>query len=204
MATDTNSNQETRGIWDWQLVQLIVVGSLLLLGILLVVEGWTEEGVRQIIRWTARISITCFLIAFGGAAFHKMVLNSFSFWVFRNRKYWGISFAILHLIHLSALVVLQQVFHPVFTKAAASSLVAGGIAYFFLVAMLLTSFERFSSYLTNKQWKLLHTIGGYWIFGIFFSSHFKRVLRGEYYGWIFLVPLIVVFGMRVVVYFRNR
>lgn len=196
MAVNTNLDSG-RGIWDWQLVQLVLVCSFLLFGGLLFAEGFTEEGVRQVIRWTAKISISCFLIAFSGSAFHKLVQNSFSFWVFRNRKYWGISFAILHLTHLCALVVLQQVFHPVFTLAATSSLLGGGMAYLFLILMFLTSFEQFSRYLSPSQWNWLHTIGGYWIFGIFAISYFKRVLRGEYEYLVFAVLLVLALTLRI-------
>ncbi|MFT5168880.1 MAG: sulfoxide reductase heme-binding subunit YedZ [Saprospiraceae bacterium] len=195
---------KTSGIWQWQIVRLILLVALILFAIFLGVEGFTEKGVRLVIRWSAKFSVTCFSIAFIASAFHRWQQNSFSFWVFMNRKYFGISFAILHLMHLAALGVLQYFFHPVFEKAATFSLIAGGMAYLFLVLMLLTSFERFSKLLSRKQWSLLHTIGGYWILAIFFSSYFKGVMRAEYWDLVFLVILILVLVFRAWKMWKGR
>ena len=187
----------SNGIWDWKLVGTILFGAYLLFGGILVIEGFTEEGIRLIIRWTARFSVSCFALAFAGSAIHKIIQNSFSFWIFRNRKFFGISFALLHLTHLAAIVALQIFFHPVFVNAATFSLVAGGGAYLFLILMLLTSFERFRALLSFKQWKLLHTVGGYWIFVVFFSNYFKRVWSGDFSYLPLLSLLIIVLGLRV-------
>ncbi len=187
----------SKGIWDWQLVTVILTVASLLFGGFILLEGFTEEGIRLIIRWSARFSVCCFALAFGGGAMHKRIQNSFSFWIFRNRKFFGISFALLHLSHLVALFVLQAAFHPIFQIAATINLLVGFGAYCFLILMLLTSFDRFKKQLSHKQWKRLHTIGGYWIFGVFFSSYFKAVLRGEYYDFIFLSILLIVLGLRI-------
>lgn len=185
------------GIRDWALVRLIIAGSIGLFTAFLFFEGFTEAGIRLIISWSAKIGLTCFCIAFGASAFHRWQQNSFSFWVFRNRKYWGISFAILHLLHLAALGILQMVFHPVFELAESTSLLAGGLAYLFVVLMLLTSFKLFAAMLSPKTWKLLHTIGGYWIMVIFISSYTKRALNQEYWALIFLGMIGLVLIGRV-------
>ena len=110
-----------------------------------------------------------------------------------NRKFWGISFALMHLVHLGFLVLLQQYFHPVFEKAATTSLMAGGLVYLFLVLMLLTSFPFFAKKITSKTWKILHTAGGYWIWLIFMISYVKRVIHGsnEY------IPLVLLFAITI-------
>lgn len=191
------ANNRNSGIWEWALVRFIIIGSLILFSAFLYYFGFTEDGVRMVIRWSARISVTCFCIAFAASYFHKWQRNSFSFWVNMNRKYWGISFAIIHLIHLAALIVLQQFFHPVFELAASVSLMAGGLAYLFIILMLLTSFESFSKYLSRQQWKLLHTVGGYWIWFIFFNSYRRGVMRGEWWDLPELVLLIGVLLLRL-------
>jgi len=191
------NDTSSRGVWEWAIVKLILFLCLLLFGGFIAFEGYAEEGIRLIIRWSARISITCFCIAFAGKYFHLRVRNSFSFWIYMNRRYWGITFAIIHLIHLAFLGVLQYSFHPVFEKAAATSLLAGGLAYVFVVLMLLTSFEAFSKLLSDKQWRILHTVGGYWILFIFSTSYTKGVLRGEYWDLIFLSMIVGVLLLRL-------
>lgn len=190
-------NQESRGVWEWDIVKYVTIFSIGLYVAFFVYGGLTEESTRFAIAWSAKISFTLFCMAFAASAIHKRMKNSFSFWWLMNRKYFGISFAINHLIHLGFLLMLQQVFHPVFDMAASTSLMAGGMAYVFVVLMLLTSFETFSKYLSRKNWKLLHTIGGYWIWVIFFSTYVKKVKNVGVEFLPFVLVLLTVLVLRV-------
>ena len=187
MQNEGNGN--VVGLWHWRIPRLTVGLSLLSFAAIFAIGGFNEESTRQCIRLSAKVSVVLFCMAFSASAVQGLLRNVFTFWWRMNRKYFGISFAIVHLLHLAFLVLLQQCFHPVFTLAKTSSLVAGGGAYMFVVLMLLTSFERFSKHLTKRQWKLLHTVGGWWIWAVFASSYFKRVLHGEweYLPWALLV-----------------
>lgn len=185
---------ESRGIWAWDIVKVITIFSTVLILSVFYLKGFNEESNRIAIRLTARISGILFCLAFGASAFHAWFKSSFSWWIFMNRKFWGISFAILHLVHLAFLVLLQQYFHPVFDRAAISSLMSGGLVYLFLVLMLLTSFPLFAKKLSSRNWKILHTAGGYWIWLIFMISYVKRVIRGsnEYIPLVFLFAVILL------------
>ncbi len=194
---------ENKGVWYWDVVKYITGISLLFYIGLMVYYGWTEDANRAIIQWTARVSFACFCLAFAANGLHQVAKNSLSFWVLMNRKHLGISFTISHYIHLLALGLLQYVFHPVFTTADVTSLMAGGMAYVFLTLMFLTSFERFASYLTKQQWKWLHVIGGSWIWIIFMSSYLKRALT-ESLHWIYVVILLMVAGFRLNHYLIKR
>ena len=185
-------SQESRGIWEWDLVKLIVGLSVFLFVGLYLIGGLTEASTREAIRWSARISVSMFCLAFAASSIHYFTKNSFSFWIMMNRKYWGISFAIVHLIHLAFLGILQYFFHPVFTLADSISLLAGGMAYLFLVLMLLTSFEAFAAKLSRRNWRLLHLIGGYWIWIIFANSYWGNVLVNEIYSYLPLALMILI------------
>ena len=187
------NTEKSNRIWAWDIVKLVIFGSTIFFGGLLFEYGFTEEGIREAIRWSARISVLFFSLAFAASGIHRLMQNSLSFWVLMNRKYLGISFAFMHLVHLFYLLILQNNFHPVFEKAKTISLIGGGMAYFFLMAMLLTSFERFSNLLTRKQWKILHTVGGYWILYIFLRSYWKRALtESEYYPLAILLIFVII------------
>ena len=193
----SNSTQASKGIWDWDVVKLAVGLPMLLYAAFFFFIGFNEEGTRAAIAWSAKISFTLFCLAFAASAAHLRIRNSLSFWWLINRKYLGIAFAVNHLIHLGFLVLLQQVFHPVFDVAASTSLMAGGLAYLFVVLMLLTSFETFSKQLSQKNWKLLHTIGGYWIWVIFLSTYFKKVMNVGVAFLPFVLILILVLLLRI-------
>ncbi|MEO1262424.1 MAG: hypothetical protein AAFZ15_26695 [Bacteroidota bacterium] len=195
--------QQGRGVWDWQLVQVVLSISALYFLQLFFFGGFDEATNRQAIRMSARISGVLFSLAFMASAFHHFVKNSFSWWLRMNRRYLGISFAIMHLVHLGFLILLQLNFHPVFFKAKTISILGGGLAYFFAVTMLLTSFPFFAKYLSKKKWTILHIIGGYWIWYIFIRSYVKRLTTEIEY-----LPLVIlfvaVFLLRFFYYFKKR
>ncbi|MCC6725941.1 MAG: ferric reductase-like transmembrane domain-containing protein [Saprospiraceae bacterium] len=197
-----NSYTPKGTLWYWRIPQLAVGGSVLAFAAIFILGGFHEESTRQAIRLSAKIAAVLFSMAFSASAVHKLLSNSFSFWWKMNRKFFGISFAIVHLMHLGFLLLLQQCFHPVFTLAKSSSLVAGGMAYLFAVVMLLTSFPYFSNKLSPKQWKLLHSLGGWWIWAIFMNSYAKRALQeAEYVPWAMLLSSVLL--LRIVAKFKS-
>jgi len=194
--------QQSRGIWGWQIVKYVVGASLLCFCAIQFIYGWTEEGVRHEIRWTGRVSFVLFCLAFAASGLHSMIKNSLSWWLLMNRKYFGISFAIIHLIHLCYVALLQYFFHPVFDQAATISLFGGGVAYGFTVAMLITSFDVFKQKLYRSSWKVLHSVGGYWIWFIFLSTYWNRI--DEPIHWIFVIVLIVILLLRLRMMLRKN
>lgn len=191
---------ETKLNWEWPLVRIIVGFSLLYFAQLYYFEGFTEAATRQAIRMSARIAVVLFSMSFAAATLHAFTQNPLTWWMRMNRKYLGIAFAILHLIHLGFLLLLQFNFHAVFNKAKTISLIGGGLAYVFLVLMLLTSFSPFAKYLSAKNWKRLHTIGGYWIWYIFMRSYVKRAMtESEYLPIVILLVLVLLFRLVFVV-----
>lgn len=198
------SNTE-RGIWAWDLVQLIVGISILGLVSILSINGLNEQSNRLIIQVTAKISFTLFALAFAASGIHLFFKKSITFWLLMNRKYLGIAFAIMHWIHLLALLALQYFFHPVFQKAATTSLMAGSLAYLFLTLMLLTSFPAFAKYISRKHWKQLHTIGGYWILFIFTTSYVRRwMTEWKWFPFVMAIGLVLVFRLWAFYYHRQK
>lgn len=173
---------------SYRLVATLAVLVLVLISTVYVMYGYTEEATRINIRLTARISGLLFCSAFAASSYQYIFKGFIGFWLISNRKYLGISFALIHLMHLVVLIILQLSFHPVFERAAISSLVGGGLAYFFAVIMLFTSFEQFRTSLSPNLWKGIHTIGGYWIWFIFIKSYWKRAMTEWEY-----IPLVVLF-----------
>lgn len=199
-----STNEAGRGLWDWQLVKVILTISILFFASNFLRFGYTEEAVRECIAWSARIGAVLFILAFGAKVLQRFMRGSFSFWVMMNRPFIGISFGIMHLIHLFFLIFLQQVFHPVFNLAETSELLAGGGAYVFVVLMLLTSFSTFKKMLSSTNWKRLHTFGSWWIWGVFMSSYWGRVFREEYEFTILAVLLALVGIGRVWILWKRR
>ena len=204
MAIPQLNSTSERGIWGWSLVGWLTGVPFLLYIAFLVLYGYTETGVRAVVAWSAKISFAYFWMAFVAGAVHRRLRHSFSFWWLMNRRFFGISFALNFIVHLFFLGQLQWSFHPVFNLAATTSLLAGGLAFFFTFLMLFTSFETTKDWLGRRRWKVLHTVGSYWIWTIFLSTYTKKVLHVGVLFLPFVGLLLVALYLRLTDRFRKR
>ena len=106
-------------------------------------RGFEVEGVRMVIRFTARTSLMFFCLAFSAAALARLWPNAWTRWQRRNRRYLGVTFAASHGMHALAIACFA-VMDPVGYAAATSpaSYIFGSIGYAFIIAMTATSFDR--------------------------------------------------------------
>jgi hypothetical protein len=182
----------------WGIVRYITILFLLASVLSISLVGWSEDGFRLSIRASARIAVIFFCLAFGASSLHYFIKNDFTKWLLSNRKYLGVTFAVIHLIHLLTLVILQFTFHPIFEIAAGISLIGGGLAYFFTIGMLITSFTQYKFLLPGKAWSIFHTMGGYWIWFIFVRTYSRAIFREEYTLMPLWIMLIVVILLRII------
>lgn len=151
--------------------------------------GWGEDGLRLLARATARTSVSLFLPAFAAAGLERWLRRGWTAWLLRNRRYVGVSFAVSHTLHLAIILTLGAVTAGRPFADPDPSLIFGGLAYLFIAAMAATSFDRTAAWLGPRRWKLLHTVGGYYLWGIFALN---------YVGKAFSDPLYVPFALAVI------
>src|SRR3954454_2645890 len=97
------------------------------------------DGVRLVIRFTARTSLLFFCLAFGAAALARLWPNAWTRWQRRNRRYLGVTFAASHAIHAIAILCFAAMDPAAYAGAtSAASYIFGGIGYAFIVAMAAT------------------------------------------------------------------
>jgi hypothetical protein len=125
-------------------------------------------GIHAAIRATARTSLVFFLLAFSASALWRLWPGTWSRWQLRNRRYLGLSFATSHTLHL--------------IHIDTPTLVYGGIAYAFIFAMAATSFDRSAAWLGARRWKILHTVGSYYIWLIFLITFSVATTSDPRYG----------------------
>lgn len=190
-------------IAGWSVVAWCSAALLAMTAVLLVVEGGGEEGVRTIVRASARTSVLLFMLAYSAAPLRVFWRAPATKWLLANRRYVGVSFAVSHTLHLAALVVLYRVSSEFRENLNATTIIGGGLAYVFLYAMTLTSFDRSAAWLGRRSWKVLHTTGMHYIWGIFLNSYLPRALQAPAY--IPLAALLVAgAGLRAARFVRVR
>ena len=189
----------------WRLTGLL---SLLLLAMSLALlsgHGWDVEGLRVVIRATARTSLVLFAMTFSAGALAQLAPSDATRWQRRNRRYLGVSFAVSHVLHLVALVALARLDQALFWKLTnVANIVLAGAAYVLLAAMTATSFDRAIAWLGAGRWRLLHLIGGWYIWISFAVAVGKRLAQGPIYWAMFAVVLATAVLRLVAMSRRSR
>ena len=172
---------------------------------LLSLQGWDAEGLRLVIRATARTSLVLFVLAFTASAMVELLPNEVTRWQRHNRRYLGISFAVSHLIHLIAIVSLASIDAALFWKLTnINTIVLAGAAYLFIAAMAATSFDRTAAWLGPRKWRLLHLLGGWYIWISFAVAVGKRVPIDRFYWPMAALVLAAGIVRLVAMWRRNR
>jgi DMSO/TMAO reductase YedYZ heme-binding membrane subunit len=181
--------------------RLFAVLTLTLAALSLWIAGmrpFEVDGVRMVIRFTARTSLVFFCLAFSAAALARLWPNAWTRWLRRNRRALGVTFAASHGIHAVAIAAFADMDSAGF--AAATSLVSyifGGIGYAVIIAMAATSFDSTAALIGPRAWRMLHLAGGYYLLFQFVVSFGKRIPDMPLYG-LFLIPLVAVFALRMI------
>jgi len=182
----------------WRLLAVLTLSLIALSLWIASMRQFEVEGVRMVIRFTARSSLLLFCLAFGAAALARLWPNSRTRWLRRNRRYLGLSFAASHAIHAVAIVAFARMDPAGFAQATSlASYVFGGIGYAMIIAMSATSLDRTAALIGPRAWRALHLVGGYYLWFQFMVSFGKRVPAMPLYA-AFLIPLLAVMALRMI------
>lgn len=178
-----------KSIEKWHLLGMI---AIILTGAAALVYGLAaddSDGLRGVIRLTARSSLTLFLMTFAASALAQLAPSEPARWLRRNRRQLGLAFALSHGIHLVAIVLLARRDPLLFWHLTdIGNIVSGGLAYLFIAAMAATSFDRSAAWIGARAWRLLHWTGAHYIWISFVVANGKRIPAS---GW-YLVPVALL------------
>lgn len=145
--------------------------SLLVLIAGLAAGATQHESWHLAARWTARVDFPIFLLTYLASSFVRLSPAPWSRALAHDRRWWGLGFAASHTVHLVALVIATSLDPEPRTFA---SLIPGGTAYAFILAMTLTS-NNAARRAMGRNWKRLHTAGIHVIWLIFTLAYAKRI-----------------------------
>jgi DMSO/TMAO reductase YedYZ heme-binding membrane subunit len=182
----------------WRLLAALTLSLIALSLWIAAMRQFEVDGVRMVIRFTARSSLTLFCLAFSAAALARLWPNAWTRWQRRNRRYLGLGFAASHAIHAVAIVAFANMDPAGFADAtSALSYIFGGIGYAIIIAMSATSFDRTAALVGPRAWRTLHLLGGYYLWLQFMVSFGRRVPAMPLYA-AFLIPLLAVLALRMI------
>ncbi|WP_428678038.1 hypothetical protein [Reyranella sp.] len=195
---------KTRLFEGWPLLGLLSLSLLGISALCLAGHAYEVTGVRIVIRITARTSLVLFALAFGAQAMLTLWPSALTRWQRRNRRQLGLAFAVSHTIHAAAILAFARMdpqgFHE---HAMPGTLVSGGIAYAFIIAMAATSFDRTAAWVGPVAWRMLHWLGGYYLWVSFIVTNGKRIGQSPFYA-LPAVLMLVLLGLRIAARRRTR
>ncbi len=184
----------------WNLVRNSAIAIFSLCSLILIFHGVNEQSMRIVIRLTARTSCILFLLAFSASSFRRLKPHKLTQWLLRNRRYLGLSIAVSHGFHAIAIIGAVMLS----TGEIPTDNHGGNLGYFFIIAMTLTSFSYPASFLGDRGWKILHTVGMYYLWLAFIVSFSKGLAKSMVIYLPFVSLLIIALILRLIVPLLKR
>ena len=181
----------------WALVLAIAFGAT---AVAVAVGG--VAGANEGIRITARTSAVLFLLAFTASSAYRLWPNDMTKWVRRNRRYLGVAFAGSHLVHagfiIASVILSSARFKAGVARTPEAVYVLDTIAYGFVIAMAITSFDQIANRMQYATWRRLHVTGNYVIWLTFFVAYWRRGITYPLFYGPFLLIVLAALVIRAV------
>lgn len=173
------------------------------------IQPLDSETYSQAIQWSARYSGLLFVLVFAIRPINQTKSTSWANTLLKQRRYWGISFALAHLVHLSTIIVKVQWYHngDFLAVAPLSTQLVSLFLVLCMMAMLFTSNNWSIKKLGAKRWKTLHVVCLYLLALSFTSSFLGKALdpeRSSWVYWSFSIALLLIWALRVSLFWSKK
>ncbi|MBX7540406.1 hypothetical protein [Qipengyuania sphaerica] len=159
-------------------------------------ESWNLAS-----RYTARVSFSIFLFAYLARPLVALKPTHITRTLLRNRRHWGLSFAMAHTVHFYALLRVLLIKGD----ATFTGLAGGGLIYLIIALMALTS-STAAYRILGKWWKRLHWAGMQAIWFGFAAAYLARLGQPgrEHIGIVFGGLALIALAIRIAAFVKSR
>lgn len=159
------------GLSGPSIVYLTLLGCAITLYMMLDSTNITESS-RAYLRVSGRVGMGLFFVSFGASALHRMFNAGWSRYLVKNRRYYGISTAIVLWSHFLVILSLSVTASEWFRESAPWYILYSGTATFILVGLMALTSNSFSvRKMGARSWKTLHLVGGYMALASFVAEY---------------------------------
>ena len=153
------------------IVYLTLLGCALTLYVMLDGSNITESS-RAYLRVSGRVGMGLFFVSFGASALNRIFEAGWSKYLVRNRRYYGISTAIVLWSHFLVILSLSVTASEWFKESAPWYILYSGTGTFILVGLMALTSNNFAvRKMGARRWKTLHLLGGYMALASFVSEY---------------------------------
>ncbi len=176
-------------------VYVFTLALLLICVLPMMFRFFDEASIRWALNRSVDMAFPMFWMAFAAGPLRRRLPALSSPWVLRNRRYLGICFGIAFLLH-AVLIYFLSVTYPENFEQPETKVIFYGLVIFGITAfMLFTSNNLAVKWLTRPLWRLLHTLGGYFVLVVFAGAFVANVDR--FWLWPYLAVSVLLIFLRV-------
>jgi len=210
MSIDLKTVLKNKAINKWSLFWLISVPmSVVMVIAMMGVDMSTGTGVSTMIGFSVRWAVPFIYLVVAASSVQILFPGPFPMWWLRNRKYIGMCFAVAMAWQGTFIFMMSMFFREYYYEDIylLRDELEGSVGYIFLTAMVVTSFRFGRKYLTQKQWKLLHKSGIYFLWAYPFSVYWWNL---SYYenpqpiDYVFYWSGFLAFTLRIAAWGKRR
>ena len=194
----------------WALFLLVT----LLLCVMMSYQTWASDfssgqDVASLVGFSVRWAVPFIYIVVAASAVRKLFPGRFSGWWFRNRKHFGLCFAVVMAWQAVFIYILSQTYRDYYYDEIylLRDELEGSVGYIFLIVMVITTFPIVKRAIDFRQWKLLHTSGIYFLWAYPFSVYwwaisygYEQRLLDHFYYW----AGFLAFALRIAAWGKRR
>jgi hypothetical protein len=210
MSIDLQAVLKHKAINQWRLFWLISGPISILMVIEMIgADMSTGAGVSKMIQFSVRFAVPFIFLVVAASAVQKLFPGPFPSWWLRNRKYIGMCFAVAMAWQGTFIFIMSNFFRDYYYADVylLRDEIEGSMGYILLPAMVVTSFHFGRKYLTQKQWKLLHTTAIYFLWAYPFSVYWWNL---SYYpdpqaiDYVYYWSGFLAFALRIAAWGKQR
>ena len=210
MSVDPKALLRNKAINGWNLFWMVAIPMcIVMLVAAMGVDLSMPQGVSHMIQYSVRWAVPFIYIVVAASSVQVLFPGEFSRWWLRNRKYIGLCFAVA-MAWQGLFIFLMSNFFRDYYFAEVFYLrdeLEGSTGYIFLAVMVLTSFQLGRKHLSNKQWKLIHTCGIYFLWAYPFSVYWWNLSyyeNPEPIDYVFYWSGFLAFSLRIAAWGKQR
>ena len=210
MRINVKAVLQNKAINGWRLFWLIsgpmsVVMVIAMLG----VDMSTGAGVSTMIGFSVRWAVPFIFLVVAASSVQILFPGPFPMWWLRNRKHIGMCFAVAMAWQGAFIFMMSMFFRDYYYEDIylLRDELEGSVGYIFLAAMVVTSFRFGRKYLTQRQWKLLHKSGVYFLWAYPFSVYWWNTSyyeNPELIDYVFYWSGFLAFTLRIAAWGKKR
>ena len=169
----------------------------------------SPQDLSAMIQYSVRWAVPFIFLVIATSALFKLFPNHLTRWLFRNRRYLGLCFAVA-MAWQGAFIFIVSFSHSAHYYGEIYLLrdeLEGSSGYLFLAAMTLTSFGFFRRRISAEQWRFLHLSGVSFLWAYPFSVYWWNVFYYQtqhWFDWLFYMLGYTAFALRILAWGKER